>query len=395
MSHKKLLLAGGGYADIPLILSAKKMGFHVITTGNRPDELGHRYSDEYHCADFSDPDVMLQLSKRLGIDAICPCCNDFSALSCAYVAEKLGLVGHDSYDTALIIHHKDRYRNFAMQHGIYSPKAIGFSQSEILHINQKIKSFSFPVIVKPIDLTGGKGISTVSDISQLTPAVEKAFAISRAKRIVIEEFISGTRHGFSAFLRDGKIAFCFFDNEHYFKNPYMVSAASTPSIVSAVVKQKLREQSEKIAKILSLKTGIFHVQYILQNETPIIIEICRRAPGDLYIKLVEHATGLSYSDWIVSAFAGLSCDDISQVEPHGFILRHCVMSEKTGIIKDVIFDDSVKNNVIDKLMWWKKGDQIKDEMVTKLGIIFLKFDSIEEMLWQTEQMQQLIKVETE
>lgn len=111
---KKLLIAGGGYADIPLIFSAKKLGYHVITTGNRPDELGHLYSDEYHQADFSDIKTMLTLSKQLKISAICACCNDFSALSSAYVAENLGLPGHDSYNTAKIIHHKDLYRQFAL-----------------------------------------------------------------------------------------------------------------------------------------------------------------------------------------------------------------------------------------------------------------------------------------
>jgi len=123
-----LLIVGGGYADIPLILSAKKLGYHVITTGNRPNELGHLYSDEYHQADFSDIEAILTLSEQLKISAICACCNDFSALSSAYVAEKLGRPGHDSYETAKIIHHKDLYRQFALKHGISSPIAMGLKK---------------------------------------------------------------------------------------------------------------------------------------------------------------------------------------------------------------------------------------------------------------------------
>ena len=99
-NKKKLLIAGGGYADIPLILSAKKLGYYVITSGNRPNELGHKYSDEYKKADFSDPDAIFNLSKDLKVSAICACCNDFSALSAAYAAEKLGLPGHDPYRVA-------------------------------------------------------------------------------------------------------------------------------------------------------------------------------------------------------------------------------------------------------------------------------------------------------
>ena len=389
-NKKRLLIAGGGYADIPLILSAKKLGYHVITSGNRPEELGHQYSDEYQGADFSDPKAILHLAKRLKISAICACCNDFSALSAAYAAEHLGLPGHDPYRVSQIIHHKDQYRQFALTHGITTPKAMGFTNKK--DALSRINSFPFPVIVKPVDLTGGKGISTVNGIGEAKTAIEKAFAISRTKRIVVEEFVVGSRHGFSAFLVNGRIVFFFSDNEHYFLNPYLVSAASVPSIASPIAEQRLCAESEKIASLLSLKTGIFHIQYILRGEQPVIIEICRRAPGDLYIKLVEHATGVDYPAWIVKASAGLDCSGLVHVEPKGFFTRHCVMSATLGKIRDIIFDADIEKLIIDRFMWWKKGDPVSDVMTSKFGIVFLKFQSQEEMMKKTDHMQELIRV---
>lgn len=389
---KKLLFAGGGYADIPLILSAKKLGYYVITSGNRPDELGHKYSDEYKMADFSDCEAILNLAKNLKVSSICACCNDFSALSAAYAAEKLGLPGHDPYRIAQIIHYKDLYRQFALEHGIEAPRAIRFTNKK--EALAEMKSLSFPIIIKPVDLTGGKGMSTINKMEEAETAIEKALAISRMKRAVAEEFISGSRHGFSVFLVDGRVVFFFSDNEHYFLNPYMVSAASSPGIVSSDVKKKLCFESEKIASLLSLKTGIFHIQYILKGVEPIIIEICRRAPGDLYIKLVEYATGVDYSSWIVKSSAGIDCKGLTQSEPEGFYTRHCVMSAMAGKIKDIIFDKSIETQIIDKFMWWKKGDQISDVMTSKFGIVFLKFQSQDEMMEKTERMQELIRVVT-
>ena len=384
----KILLAGGGYADIPLILSAKKLGYHVISSGNRPDELGHRHSDEYHPADFSDPEAILTLAKQLDVSAICACCNDFSALSAAYAAEQLGLPGHDPLKISQTIHHKDLYRQFAIKHKILTPKAIGFtSQNDAL---KGIESLPLPAIVKPVDLTGGKGMTTITNRDEAKASIEKAFAVSRSKRIVIEEFITGSRHGFSAFLVNGRVTFFFSDNEHYFLNPYLVSAASVPSIAPPSVEKKLCAQAEKIASILSLKTGIFHIQYILRNDEPIIIEICRRAPGDLYIKLVEHATGVDYPAWIVKASAGMDCSGLVHSEPKGFFTRHCVMASKGGKLEDVKFHPSLENKIIDRLMWWRPGDQITDVMTTKFGIVFVKFDSQEEMLQTTEQLHELI-----
>ena len=202
---KKLLLAGGGYADIPLILAAKSLGFYVITSGNRAADLGHRYSDECCLEDFSNKDAMLNLAQKLEIDAICASCNDFSAITSAYIAEKMGLPGHDSYETTLLIHHKDQYRKFAQKNSISSPLAEGFTSVKDALAN--LTNFQLPIIIKPVDLTGGKGVSKITNLDDAQEKLEKAFAISRAKRIVIEEFIEGSRHGLSTFIRDGRVVF--------------------------------------------------------------------------------------------------------------------------------------------------------------------------------------------
>lgn len=392
MNKKKLLIAGGGHADIPLILAAQKIGFYVITSGNREEDMGHQYSDEYCKADFSDKERMLELAKDLGIDAICPCCNDFSALSCAYVAEQMGFLGHDSLSTAEVLHHKDNYRKFAMDNNVLSPKAESFCSSEAA--KEAITRFNFPVIVKPVDLTGGKGISKINSITETNNLIDNAFTQSKAKRVVIEEFIEGTNHGLSTFIRNGKIVFYFTDNEHYFLNKYMVSGASTPGDIQEETIQILINESEKIASLLKLSDGIFHIQFILRDKTPYIIEICRRPPGDLYIDFVKYATGVDYPSYIVKAFAGLPIDDLSHVNPKGYFTRHCVMTDRTGKVKDIIFDESIKKNVINKFMWWEKGDEITDIMTQKFGIVFLKYDSKKEME-KTQELNQLINVVVE
>lgn len=388
-AKKKLLIAGGGYADIPLVKAAQKLGYHVITSGNRSDELGHRISDSYRPGDFSDPEAMLRIASAEQIDAVCACCNDFSAISAAYVAERLDLPGHDPYDVAKLIHHKDRYRAFAHSNGIPAPEAGSFA--DIASALAAIPDYRLPLIVKPVDLTGGKGVSRIDCIDEANQALEYAFATSKSKRVVVEEFIQGTRHGFSAFLWDGKVVFHFADNEHYYLNQYLVSAASAPTFAPTAAIDQLVAQTENIASRLSLKIGIFHVQYILRNGEPIIIEICRRPPGDLYIKLVKHATGVDYPSWLVRAAAGLDCSGLSQRETDGYFTRHCVMTNRTGILTDVVFDPEIADNVIDRFMWWRAGDRVEQFMTTKLGIVFLGFASMDEMLYKTERMQDLIR----
>jgi len=391
MKKPKMLIAGGGHADIPLILAAKRLGYYVITTGNIPYQLGHNYSDDYINGDFSDKSRMYEIAKNQNISAICPSCNDFSALSCAFVAEKLGLPGHDSYRISKIIHHKDCYRKFALKNGIPTPDAKWSDNKKDAH--KYVNNLKFPLIVKPVDLTGGKGISKIYEKKQVKKAVDKAFSMSKAKRVVIEEFLEGSHHAISLFLRDGKVVFHSSEDEGYYLNPYLVSAVSTPAIISKKVIKELCHLSEKIAKILFLKTGILHIQYILSKGKPFIIEITRRAPGDLYIRLVEIATGAKYSEWIVKGFAGLNCDDVKEYENKGYYTKHCIMPSHSGILNNIKFAECIKQYIIEKFMWWHKGDKIIDYLTTNFGIVFLKFDSKEKMIKLTKKLPELIHCE--
>ncbi len=388
--QKKLLVLNGSHSDIPLILSGKKLGFHVITTGNNPKLIGHSYGDEYHCADFSDKEDILALSHKLKIDAICACANDFGAITASYVAEQLNLPGHDSFENCLTIHHKDKFKAFTLKNGVPTPKAQGFDK--IKKALSRIDTFSLPLIVKPVDLTGGKGVTRVFDRKDLETAVKKAFEISPQHRIVIEEFIDGTLHSFSSFLYKQKIQFYFSDNEYSYLNPNLVSTSAAPSVNIREVSRILIDESEKIARLLSLKDGIFHIQYIYKNGQVNIIEITRRCSGDLYPYPVNNATGLNWEDWIVKSSVGMDCSDFPEAQQKGFYGRHCIMASENGVVEHVVIDNAIKENICGELIWWKQGDKITNYLVDKLGVVFLKFDSKTEMHQKVSQINQLIKV---
>lgn len=400
MEKKRLLLLGGGHAEIPLIQAAQELGYFVITTGNAREGHGHPYADKNVFADFSDKNAMLELARAEGVSAVCSGCNDFALLSTVYVCEKLGLPGHDSYETSLQIHHKDKYRALAERLEIPTPRARVVRNLD--EFKSVIETLNFPLIVKPVDLTGGKGIHRANNVDEALAAYADAVARTREDHVVVEEFVVGTNHGFSCFLKNGKVAFYFADNEQYYLNKYMVSGANTPSTTSARGLQLLVEYSERIAAHLHLVDGILHIQYIERDDgIPVIIEICRRPPGDLYIKFVKYATGVNYPLMLVKAECGLSTDVIASVAtqskqalhnvPKPF-LRHCVMTNRTGVVDGVDFADEIQQNIVEKFMWYKVGEEVADPMYYKAGIVFMQFDSVEEMTEKTAKMSEYIKV---
>ena len=397
-TRNKLLLLGGGHAEIPLIQAAQALGWYVITTGNDRSGLGHPYANKNVFADFSDKEAMLELARAEGVQAVCSGCNDFALLSTAYVCEKLGLPGHDSYAMSLEIHHKDKYRALAARLDIPTPRALVVRNAA--DFETAISQLTFPIIVKPVDLTGGKGIHRAANADEAREAYRDACSRTREDHVVVEEFVTGTNHGFSAMLVKGKVAFAFADNEQYFINKYLVSGANSPSTTPSTGLAKLRDYSERIARELNLVDGILHIQYIEKNDgTPVIIEICRRPPGDLYIKFVQYATGIDYPKFIIMAETGEDISGIADVPTQGYWLRHCVMADReagengcSGIVRDVTFAPEIQENIVEKFLWYKSGDVITDKLLYKAGIVFFRFDTLAEMQDKTARMTDLVKI---
>ena len=341
---------------------------------------------------------MLELAKSEGVQAVCSGCNDFALLSTVYVCKKLGFPGHDSYTTSLEIHHKDKYRALATRLGIPTPRALVVRNAA--DFESAIVQLTFPIIVKPVDLTGGKGIHRATNAEEARSAYKDATSRTREDYVVVEEFIQGTNHGFSAMLVKGKVAFAFSDNEQYFVNKYLVSGANTPSTTAEAGLAKLRDYSECIARELNLVDGILHIQYIERADgTPFIIEICRRPPGDLYIKFVKYATGVDYPKFIVQAETGEDISDIQDAPTQGFWLRHCIMAgpetENGSVVRDVTFAPEIQGNIVEKFLWHKAGETITDKLTYKAGIVFFKFDSLAEMQDKTARMNELAKIVVE
>ena len=391
-SKKRLLILNGSHSDIPLINAAKKLGYYVITTGNLPNLIGHAYADEYHSCDFSDVKAVLKLAEKLKIDGVVSCTNDFGLIAASYVGEKLGLPGHDTYENSLTLHHKNRFKKVAQANEIPVARTQFFNSK-----HDALEWFEpglLPLIVKPVDLTGGKGVSKAESHEDYVKAVHIAFDQSRVGHIVVEEFIVGTQHSFSTFIVDHKVVFSFSDNEFSYLNPFLVSTSSSPALFIDEVRDQLIASIEKMAELLHLRDGLFHLQYILDAQHKLyIIEPTRRCSGDLYPYPVNYALKIDWPHWIVKAESGIDCKDFPRTQQQGFCGRHCIMSPRNGIMKNVIVDPSLKENIYDELLWWKPGDVVDNYLVQKMGIYCLRYDSMEEMISKTNNITNLVRVE--
>lgn len=393
---KKILILNGSHSEIPLICAAKQLGYFVITSGNNPNLIGHAYADLYEYGDYSDENKMLEIAQKNKIDAVCSCANDFGAISAAFVAEKMHLQGHDSYETCKILHQKDKFKVFSREKGILTPMADNYTNIE--DAKRHGKEYKYPMIIKPVDLTGGKGVRKVDNVVEYEQAIEEAFIKSKQGRIVVEKYINGTYHSFSTFLVDKKVIAFYSDNEYSYINPYFVASSCGPASDEELIKDTLIAQAEIFAHELNLVNGVFHMQYVMdQNKMPYIIDITRRCSGDIYTEPVEHALDIPWSKWIVMSECGYSSDKfVKQAVVRNKICgRHCVMARTNGNVKSVKISKELRKNIYKELMWWESGYTISNYLVDKLGIIFYEFDTREEMSDKLSRLEELITIEFE
>ncbi len=386
---KKLLIVGGSHSEIPLIKSAKNKGFYVITTGNQKNGIGHKYSDEFHLVDYSQEKEICKLALDLKVDHVCFGAHDFSMFSTVYTAEKLGLPFFDSYETTSVLHYKDKFKEFAKKYNIPTPAGYYFkSKKEAIEFAYEYK---LPFIVKPVDMGGGKGITKVENKSQIEDAINKAFIYSKNQKIIIEEFFDGDLHSLSTFIQNQKIKFYYADNEYpCFNNPYGVCTSTFPAKDVDNVISRLLNEIEKIAKILELKDGLVHTQYLQKDKEFSIIEITRRLPGDFYNLPVEMATNFPYSDTIIDFCTGENVSILHKPQKNRFLSRHCLIATG-GTFEGIYFSPEIEKNIVDLYIWEKKGNPI---MYPKSGIAILEYSSQDEMEEKTLNLNSLIKIKT-
>lgn len=374
INKKRVLITGGGHAELPLIASAQALGYYVISTGNNYNGPGHIASDAYVPGDFSDKEFVLSLARDLEVCGIISGCNDFAYLSTAYACEKLGLPGHDPYYVSCQVHHKNEFRDAMEAAGIRTPKRTRCEGAE--DVEKAIELLGIPLVIKPVDLTGGKGVVVCRTSEQAKSAFLEAIKVTREKFVIAEEFIDGTNHGATCLIKNGKIVFHMEDREQYGTNKYLVAGAATPSLLSEDVISELLRQIETVALHLKLCDGLFHVQFIVDEKGPVLIDPCRRTPGDLYILLAYYTTGVDYAMQIVKAELSLGIEDHYDMEEN-IIARECILPDKAGVIKNIIIDDEIKAHMASSYVWAEVGDVVEDAMKYRGGIIVTQYDSVE------------------
>ena len=191
---KKLMVLGGSRYALPVIEAAHRLGIYVITCDYLPDNIAHKYSDEYCNVSIIDQEKTLDAARKLNIDGIMSFACDPGVVTAAYVAEQMGLPNVGPYESVCILQNKGKFREFLTKNGFNVPTAKGYKNAAAAL--KDIEMFHWPVIVKPTDSAGSKGVTKVDKPKDLEKSIRYALSYSHSDEFIIEDFI--TQHGYSS-----------------------------------------------------------------------------------------------------------------------------------------------------------------------------------------------------
>ena len=386
MKQKKLMLLGGIRYLLPAIEAAHKHNYYVITVDYLPDNIAHKFSDEYHNVSILDKEAVLKLAQKLQIDGILSYAVDPGVVTAAYVAEKMNLPFTCSYETACILQDKSKFRKFLTDNGFNVPNAKGYSDAEVA-LND-IDYFNWPVIVKPVDSAGSKGVTRVDDPAKLKDAIAVALEESHNGHFIIEDFLElqGCQSSADCFSIDGELVYADFSDQLFDKNaenPYTPAIEIWPSSMPQKHQDYLVSEIQRLLKLLNCGTGLYNIESrVCKNGKPYIMEVSPRAGGNRIAELQRIGTGIDLIDAEVSKSVGDKVATITMPHYDGFYVNYIIHSNQDGTFEEAVLDEHFeKKHVIELEIRVNPGDNVETFKGANnaIGTLFLHFDTREEL----------------
>ena len=338
---KTLLIIGAGREQIPAYQIAKKMGLTVIGTDRNPDAPAFDFADKKLICSTRDAnhtlETVLEFSKKNPINGVMTIANDAS-LTVALVANTLGLPGISS-KSAKYASDKSLMKNQFIKFGVSTPKSeVVENKKDFLKL---VSKKNFPLILKPSDGRGGRGVFYIDKSVDLDLAWNSVFEISDDKKLMLEEYVIGDQLSVEGIFIKKKYFPIGFSDRNYENltqtRPHIVEDGGTiPSKYDGKILNKISSLIEKASKSLKIDFGSVKADIVLSNDEPMIIELAARLSGNYF---ATHHIPMAYGVDIVSSVIKISLgDEINEstvLPKHKKYLSVRYFFPKQGKIKEI------------------------------------------------------------
>jgi len=311
--RRSILILGGGVMQLPAIRLAKEKGWRVTVADGNPQAAGAQEAHRFLPIDLKDREALeraaRQVSAEDGLDGVFTAGTDFS-VTVAWVAERLGLPGVP-FEAALRATDKTLMRAAFRAAGVPSPEFVGVSEEE--DPLRASASLRYPLVVKPVDNMGARGIRRVDRPQELPEAVALARDHSRSRRVILEEFIPGPEFSLDAIVDRGRITVTGIADRIIRFAPYFVETGHTiPTSADRPTVERVCAAFEAGIRALGIERGAAKGDVKLSPAGPVIGEIAARLSGG-YMSgwTYPYASGSLVTGAALNVAVGLPAGDLS------------------------------------------------------------------------------------
>jgi formate-dependent phosphoribosylglycinamide formyltransferase (GAR transformylase) len=385
---KRVLVLGSSFSAVEMIKCIKNLSFHVIVCGREPSEPGHFIADESLFLDYSNVTQIVEYVKNNPVDFVLPTANDASYRTGLELAKILNFPGFDNPEEGICFLEKNHFRDLCDALDLSIPK---FQVCTTKTLISCLTNFKVPFLIKPINSFSGKGILKIQNEEDRQNAETLFLNEDSEKTFVIENFLDGTLHSHSAFVREGQVVKDFFVDEFCVINDFAVDSSNHPSNIADEVKLQVRAMIDRILKNTNIIDGLVHTQFMISKNQVFLIESMRRCPGDLFPTLIKLSSGFDYIYNYIAPFLQLPPKDPTSLPNLQSPIARFTVASRTAlrVFGIDVFSKCVRFSFYPLI---RNGDHLKPFPEEKVGVLFVELSSTKELFSEVPHFQQKIGI---
>lgn len=369
---RKILVLGGGRHQIELLKYIESQGIETVLSDYLPESPGHTISSHPTLTSTLDFESNLELAKKHNIDGIITMGTDQPLNTMAKVAEKMSLPCYLSPLSAQLCTHKGKMFECLSNEGCHLPKYIKFSGNEI--DRSQIENFEFPLIIKPVDSQGQRGISIIHDKESLDSALSDALNNSKVGFCIVQEYISGPELTISAWVHEGQVHILLITDRVTYNTDDAIGVClqHVYPCTHDNIYPLAEELSKKVSRAYKVNNGPLYIQCILNNSRLSIVEATCRIGGGHEDKLIKEITGLDIYPMLMDLALYGRSKETPKVEAFPIKEKYALINfllANEGTIRSAKFDDQThKTNLLDSGFYYGLG-YTQEKIVDSMGRI--------------------------
>lgn len=387
--QRSILMLGGSRQQVVAIEKAKALGFRTVLCDYLPDNPGQHSADVFYQESTTDRELMLEIARKEGVSGVLAYSSDPASPTAGYVAEAMGLPTNP-LKAIETMSEKHLFRAFLKEAGLPCPQAASFAEdASAEEVTALVGGFRFPIVVKPTDSSGSKGVTVLEDLAGLDKAIAHAGDFSRNGTLICEEYIRKTfPHvvGGDIFIVGGEVKFwglmsCLRDEG---LGGLVPVGKKTPSGLSASQNVAVKDVLQRLVTALGVRFGELNVEVIVgEGGVPYVLELGGRAGGNMIPVQLSDASGVDLVGANVLCAMGEDPGDVSwdSAECEGAYATYVLHSGADGVFRGVEKSEAIAPYVYREVVYKEPGELVEafDGANKALGIDFLRFDGEAEM----------------